>query len=598
MRKPDNITYWTHDHPPLPIAAAMALQQLSFLAVYLVVSPFFARTLKLDLQQSLQLISATLLASGFGVILQTFRRGPIGSGLFCPLQATSSTFGALTLAKSIGGIGAVFGAVGMLGLVQIFFSYVFSQFRGVFNLQVAGVAVLLIGLGLGHNGLTLILHPNIGHLSTTGAWLACVATLGTMIIANVWFKGFVHLFSAFIGLTAGFFAVLWLADIPDSTRALLKDAPWFYLPAVGSGPLTFDIKTLPAIALTGLFLALHAFGGLVAAQRFNDADWKRPEMNQIRRGIVAEGVTNLVSALLHGLPITSSGGAVTMAAATGCTSRYIAYWLGGLMALIAFMPKVILFWTLLPDVLLGSAMIFLSCFTLMAGLQIITSRLLDNRKILAIGLGILLGISFESQRSSFVDQLPEWLAPYLFSGVGIGIFTTLALTILFRMGSTSRERRKFDACHTSLAMLSDFLEHQGKSWGAAKELVQRSIYATWQVFELLTQYELFLVTGDGQEVVEVETIANEFNFSVLIRYRGLSVPLAMNPPTAEQLIEDDLAVLQMAGYMIRQLADEVYTEFSTERPFEGDSGLDLSRNPDSETNSKPQNAELRLVFNL
>lgn len=598
MRKPDNITYWTHDHPPLAIAAAMALQQLSFLAVYLVVSPFFARTLKLDSHQSLQLVSSTLLASGFGVVIQTLRRGGVGAGLFCPMQATSSTFGALMMAKAVGGLSAVFGSVGILGLSQIFFSFIFSRFRGVFNLQVAGVAVLLIGLGLGHNGLTLVLHPNIGHLTPTGAWLVCLTTLGTMIIANVWFKGFVHLFSAFIGLTAGFFAVVGMADIPDATRELLRDAPWFYWPHVGMEPLSFDIKMLPAIMITGLFLALHAFGGLVAAQRFNDADWKRPEMNQIRRGIVAEGLTNLVSALLQGIPITSSGGAVTMAAATGCTSRYIAYWLGGLMAIIAFMPKVILFWTLLPDVLLGSAMIFLSCFTLMAGLQIITSRLLDNRKILAIGLGILLGISFESHRNAFLEQIPEWLQPLLFSGVSIGIFATLLFTILFRLGSTSRERRTFDASHTSLNTLSDFLEHQGKSWGAASELVHRSIYATWQVFELLTQYELFLETGDGKEVVEVETIANEFNFIVLIRYRGLSVPLAMTPPTAEAMIEDEMAVLQMAGYMIRQLADEVYTEFSTERTY---GAIDLGDDSSEETgggSTRPQAAELRLVFNL
>ena len=53
---------------------------------------------------------------------------------------------------------------------------------------VAGVAVLLIGLGLGHNGLTLILEPEDLELTVTQQWIGFVATLGTMIIANVWFK--------------------------------------------------------------------------------------------------------------------------------------------------------------------------------------------------------------------------------------------------------------------------------------------------------------------------------------------------------------------------------------------------------------------------
>ena len=161
MRKPDHITYWIDDRPPAHIAAAMALQQLSFLSVYLVVSPFFARTLQLNADESMQLMSATLLASGFGVVLQTISRWGVGARLFCPLQATSSTFGALLLAKTAGGLSAVFGAVGIVGLTQVLFSFVFHRFRGIFNLQVAGVAVLLIGLGLGHNGLTLILTPKM-----------------------------------------------------------------------------------------------------------------------------------------------------------------------------------------------------------------------------------------------------------------------------------------------------------------------------------------------------------------------------------------------------------------------------------------------------
>ena len=593
MRKPDNITYWTDDRPPAHISAAMALQQLSFLSVYLVVSPFFARTLHLNPDDSMQLVSATLIASGFGVIIQTLSKWGIGARLFCPLQATSSTFGALILAKTTGGLSAVFGAVGIVGLTQVLFSFAFHRFRGIFNLQVAGVAVLLIGLGLGHNGLTLILDPKDIELTVTQQWIAFIATLGTMIVANVWFKGFIHLFSAFIGLATGFLACLATVHIPETTQVMIDNSPWFYLPHMTFGSWAIDLESLPAVMMTGLFLALHAFGGLVASQRFNDADWKRPEMDQVQRGIVAEGLTNVVSAFLHGVPITSSGGAVTMAAATGCTSRHIALWLGGFSVLLAFMPKVILFWTLLPDVLMGSAMIFLSCFTMMAGLQIISSRLLDNRKIIAIGFGILLGINFESHGAALIESTPNWLQPLLFSSVSIGIFSTLALTMLFRLGATTRERRIFDACHTSQSMVSEFLEHQGKSWGAARELVQRSIYATWQVFELLTEYELFLGNGDGKEIVEVETLSNEFTFTVIIRYRGLSVPLAMSAPTPDELIESETAVLQMAGFMIRQLADEVSTEFTTDtRPSErrrSDNRLFLE---------SQQTAELCLVFKL
>ena len=40
-------------------------------------------------------------------------------------------------------------------------------------------------------------------------------------------------------------------------------------------------------------------------------------------------------------------------------------------------------------------------------------------------------------------------------------------------------------------------------------------------------------------------------------YQGVAVPLAMHPPTHEEFLEQEDAVLQMAGYLLRRLADRV-----------------------------------------
>ena len=558
MRKPDNIRYWLTDRPPVQIALPLALQQMSFLAVYLVVSPLLSHKLNLSHEQSLQLMAGTLLASGIGVLLQALGRWGIGSGYFCPLQATSSTFSALMIAKMIGGIQAVFGAVAVVGLSQILFGFLFSRLRGIFNIQVAGVAVMLIGLGLGHNGLRLIMEPHPGHPADREDLLICALTLGTMILCNVWSSGYLRLFSAFLGLTAGILASLWLERIPDSAWDLLQDTPLFFLPnPMHIGWTMIDIDSLAPVVLTGLFLALHGFGGLTAAQRFNDADWKRPDMPVVRQGIVAEGLTNVITSFLNGVPITSSGGAVSLAAATGCTSRHLAYWLGGIMLLLAFMPKVILFWEILPETVMGSAMIFLACFTTMAGLQIIASRLLDNRKILTIGIGLLLGISFEPLRDIFLTNAPEALKPLMFSGVGFGVIAAVMLSAIFRIGDHTRRRRSFNAAHSSINDIAEFLERQGKSWGARNDVVRRSEYATWQAFEILTEHALLAPQDSGTGTIELETIFNEFSFTVVMHYRGQAASLAMHPPSHEELLENEEAILQMSGYLLRRLADRV-----------------------------------------
>ncbi|SMF95909.1 nucleobase:cation symporter-2, NCS2 family [Methylomagnum ishizawai] len=578
MRKPDNIVYWTQDRPPPRLALMLALQQISFLAVYLVVSPLFGRVLDLDHEQSLQLISATLLGSGIGVALQAAKLWGIGSGLFCPVQATSSTFAALLVAKSSGGLGAVFGAVCMVGLFQMAFALLFARMRGVFTVQVAGVAVMLIGLGLGSNGMKLLLETGTDATPGPRDGLLFLLTLGTMILCNVWSSGFLRLVSAFLGLSAGFLGSWFSGAIPMEAWEKFIDAPLFYLPRpMNIGWQLDGGAVLPAL-LTGLFLALHGFGALVAAQRFNDADWKRPDPELLKQGIYAEGLTNIINSFLNGLPLTSSGGAVGLAAATGCTSRYLAFWLAGIMVGLAFMPKAILFWEILPEPVMGAALIFLASFTIMAGLQVIASRLLDNRKILTVGIALILGFSFDPLKSLFLNLVPESMRSLLFSGVGLGVLGAVLLSAIFRIGDHTCRRLVIDAHQGSLDEVVAFLERQGKSWGARAEVVRRAEYATWQAFEILTEHAVMSGGGDRPALIEMETIFNEYSFAVVLYYHGSLVPLSMHPPSHEDMLDDENdAVLRMAGYMLRRLADGVRV-----RGMEGHGHGDC---------------ELRLIFN-
>jgi xanthine permease XanP len=557
MRKPDSIAYWTGDKPPPRISVVLALQQMSFLGVYLVVSPLFARVLGLDHEQSLQLISATLLASGIGVVLQAARIWGIGSGFFCPLQATSSTFSALTMAKISGGLGAMFGMIGIVGVSQMAFAYLFQHLRTIFTVQVAGIAVMLIGLGLGYNGVKLVFEAGPEHRPTFQEGLLCLLTLGPMIVCNVWSSGYLRLFSAFLGLSAGFIGSWLLGAIPESQWEILRNAPLFYLPRPMNIGWALDRQTVFPAVVTGLFLALHGFGALVAAQRFNDADWKRPDLHSVKRGILAEGLTNLVNSFLNGLPLTSSGGAVGLAAATGCTSRYLAYWLGGLMVLLAFMPKAIVFWEILPQPVMGAALIFLASFTTLAGLQVIASRLLDNRKILTVGIALILGVSYEPLRHLFLNVPPEALKSLMFSGVGTGVLAAVLLSAVFRLRDRTHDRRSFDARHSSLDDVIAFLEQQGKSWGARADVVRRAEYAAWQAFEILTEHGLMSATAGVAETIELETIFNEYTFTVVLYYEGAVLPLTLHPPTHEEMLENEDAVLRMAGYLLHRLADQV-----------------------------------------
>jgi len=565
MRKPAHIVYWINEKVPIQVALVAALQQMAFLAVYLAVSPLLARMLKLDHAQTLQLISATLLVSGVGVALQAAGISGVGTRLFCPLQTTSSTFSMLFLTHSLGGFGSMFGAVGIAGLSQMVFALLFQRFRTVFTVQVAGVAVMLIGLGLGFNAVKLVLESTASEVRSGMNGLLCLLTLGSMVIFNVWFGGYLRLISAFLGMLAGFIASGWGDVIPRLHWELLATTPLFYWPNPMNLGWNFDSRAILPGVVTGLFLALHGFGALVAAQRFSDSDWKRPDMTQIRQGLLAEGLTNLISSLLNGLPVTSSGGAVGLAAATGCVSRYVSYWLAGILILIAFMPRVIIFWDIMPPAVMGGALLFMACFTTLAGMQVITSRLLDNRKILTVGIALVLGFSYEPLRPVIHDLFPRFGPYLLFSGVGFGVLAAVLLSALFRFRDHTRDRHRLAVDHCSLDELVDFLETQGKNWGARSEVVHRAEYATWQAFEILIAHGLAESGTESPAIIELETRYDEHTFTVILYYTGPLLELVTTRPAPDEILDSEGGVLRMAGYLLNRLADQVKIRHQGER---------------------------------
>ncbi|HWO99350.1 MAG TPA: solute carrier family 23 protein [Methylococcus sp.] len=557
MRKPESIAYGLEDRPPHAVALFVGLQQMSFLGVYLVISPLFVYTTHLGIAEFHRLTAATLLVSGLGVMLQAARRFGIGAGYFCPLQVTSTSFVTLNMAIIAGGLETAFGMIAALGAAQIACGELFRRLRGIFSVELAGVAVALVGLGLGYNGVRLMAGvdppaPLADHDIPIG-----VLSLSVMVACNVWSRGHLRLFSAFVGLAAGVAASIALdgiasADLDQWRRAAVFSLP--KLPAFGWG---FDPVLVAPFVVLGLAFSLHGFGALAAAQRFNDAEWRRPDMAQVCRGIRAEGVANLVAALVNGLPLTSSGGAVTLAAATGCTSRYIAYWLGGIMISLAFLPKMIALWFLIPVPVIGAAAVFLSAFTLLAGLQMIASRMLDGRKIITVGISLILGISHEPLRHFFQEELPNALVPVTQSGVALGVVAATILSALFRIGANTRLRRVFVLGESQLKDVVEFLEQQGRAWGARPDTVHRAEYAMWQALEILHDHGFVARDGEGKGEIEVETVFDEFTFSVIARYRGDSIPLSTQPPSHEELLDEDTGVVRMAGYLLHRLADRV-----------------------------------------
>ena len=551
MRRPDNIAFGVNDPLPPRLALGLALQQLAFLGALMVIPDIYARASGLPEPGGfLNIASATLLVSALVIVLQVRALRYLGAGYYYPLQTTGAVLPGMYLVASLPGSGldAVFGMVWVVGLTQIGFSFLILRMRNIFTTEVSGVAVMLIGLGLGALGLQQMFGTSAYSQPLSGAsLLAGALALATMVGCNVWAKGLVKLLAPLTGLLVGMALSLLLGLLPEQEQAW-QALPWLRLPQLPAFGWRFEAGAIVPYAVTGFALALTSMGTQTIVQRSADADWVRPHLRPLARGVRAEGVAHLFAALVNGLPLSASGGAVSLAAASGSASRYLGYWTAALLLLAALVPKLIGAWLLLPAPVMGALLLYLATFTTLSGLQLIASRMLDNRRVLAVGLGLVVGTGMSVIQPA-IQKLWPALAYVALSGLAAGVCVTVLMSSVFRLGIRQGTRKRFVLASTTLDDITEFLESQGRLWGARHEPVRRAELVGWQVVEALTSHHL--VAGPLSEI-EVETGFDEYIFTLIVRYRGGLLPLAKQPPSAEELMASTEAELQMAGYLVSQ----------------------------------------------
>ena len=139
--------------------------------------------------------------------------------------------------------------------------------------------------------------------------------------------------------------------------------------------------------------SLRAIGDLTTVQKINDARWQRPDMRVIRNGLAANGLGTMVAGCLGTVALGTTSGSVGASVATGVTSRVVGLATGALFIVIAFFPTIHDLLIAIPRPVIGATLVFTSCFINVTAMQVMTSRLMDARRTLVIGGGLLLAFS-------------------------------------------------------------------------------------------------------------------------------------------------------------------------------------------------------------
>jgi NCS2 family nucleobase:cation symporter-2 len=549
--KPASLLYGLDDKPPIWITLLQGLQHVGNYAASLVFPVLIVRAIGGTTEQASFIVSMSMLAGGIGVIMQAFRKGPVGSGYLCPQVCGPSFLSASILAAKTGGLSLLFGMTFVAGVFEALFSRVIKRLRFVFPAEVTGFIVAMVGI-------TVIRFASLNFLglgtedtvTAPSELFVSFLTLAVMVGLNVWSKGKLKMFCVLIGMAVGYLAAYILGLLSESQIQTVSDSPFLWFPAERHPGWSFSLFLVIPFFVAMVCSTLKSVGDLTLCQKINDADWKRPDMTNIGKGILADSIGCMAGGVFGGMGQSTSSSNIGLSIATGTTSRIIAYAMGPLLIALAFFPKLCGLFAIMPKPVLGATLIFAVSFMIVAGIQIIVSRMIDARKTFVVGISLIFGLSVDIIPEVFADIHP-WLRPIFSSSLSLAAITALTLNLIFRIGIAKKVKLTILPAIKSLDEVFEFMEKNGGAWGARRDVISKATGATNEFLEAMIEHNL------TRDPIDIYVTFDEFNLDVDVRYRGELIEFPMQSPDMIRVLEEKTEQLRFSGFMIRRYADKI-----------------------------------------
>ncbi|WP_242678567.1 nucleobase:cation symporter-2 family protein [Psychrobacter pygoscelis] len=432
------LLYGLHDRPNFMKALLGAVQHVlaSFVGV---ITPSLIIGGVLGLGEEIPyLISMSLMVSGVATLIQTRRVGPIGSGLMA-LQGTSFGFLSAVLAagmvvKAKGGgpeeiLSVIFGVTFLGAFIEIFLSRFITKLKSLMNPIVTGCVIVTIGLSLTKVGLTDLAggvkaddFGSLENLMLGGGVLVIVVAIS--IINNKVIRSS----AIFIGLMLGLIASIFMGKIDFSQ---VSQASLFTLPIPFKYGFSFDLQAFIPIAFMYVITSIETSGDLTATSMISHEPIQGPLYEKrIKGGVLGDGVNSMIAGIFNTFPVTTysqNNGVIQM---TGIASRYVGFYVAGLLFLMGMFPIIGAIFTQLPKPVVGGVTLLMFATVATAGIRILSTVNFTHRNILIIAtsLGLSMGIAFVPD---VLAQTPKLIQNIFGSAVTMaGIVAILLDTVL------------------------------------------------------------------------------------------------------------------------------------------------------------------------
>lgn len=422
-------------------AGLLGLQHVLAMDVY-VPPVILAMMLAMSVGDKMGLLQVTFLAAGIGTIIQTaiFMKMPVSQGpSFVPLTAAAGVVLANGGVKN--GMATLLGAL-VVGAVLLMLLGVSGAFYKIINTLVpaivGGTIITCVGLSLIPTALNSNIFQAAGNINQNMILAGITAlTLLVSISISIHFPKLQRIFrtgAIIIALLVGTVVATMMGRFDWNT---VGNAAWFSLPQ--GTALHYGISFSPSAILT--FIIIYAIlttettgtwfaMGAVTNHQITNKQWNR--------GIIGEGVSCLIAALLGTTPVTGYSTNAGIISITGIASKRVFISAGIWFILLGFFTKISAFLSAIPVPVIGGVFAIICVTIMLNGLRVIRNLKESESDIYVIGVPIILTLALVLIPAAVVKEAPQMLQ-YL---LGSPIAAAAVAAIILNLVMTKRERKQ------------------------------------------------------------------------------------------------------------------------------------------------------------
>ena len=392
---------------------AMVLGLQHLLARYsgsILVPMMIGKALGYNTEQLTYLVSTDIFMWGIATFLQLQLHKHFGIGLPVVLGVAFQSVAPLTIIGQSHGSGAMFGALIVSGIFVVLISGVFSKLARFFPAIVTGSVITTIGLTL-----IPVAIGNMGGNTSDPTSQSVALSLNTVLVillVNIFTKGFLKSISILIGLVVGTALATMMGLV---SFAPVGAAPLLHVPtAFYFGAPTFEVTSILMMCIIAMVSMVESTGVYLA---LSDITNDPIDETRLRNGYRAEGIAILLGGIFNTFPYTGFSQNVGLVKMSGIKTRLPIYYAAGFLVLLGLLPKFGELAQIIPDPVIGGAMIVLFGFVSLQGMQMLAKVDFANNEhnFLIAAVSIAVGVGFNN--SNLFNSFPTELKMFFSNGI-------------------------------------------------------------------------------------------------------------------------------------------------------------------------------------